>query len=155
LELVNSYLYNLYKDILVWERLQKPDKITKLLQALAFQIGSQVSYNELGNLIRLDIKSVEKYIGLLEKAFVIYRVLSFSKNIRNELKASRKIYFYDNGVRNALIVAFNPLSLRNDIGVLWENFMMAELLKKDAYSKNFAKRHFWRTKPTTRNRFNS
>jgi len=142
LELVNSYLY---KDILIWESLKKADKIAKLLQALAFQIGSQVSYNELAALVGMDIKTVEKYIDLLEKAFVLYKVSSFSRNLRNELKASRKIYFYDNGVRNALISAFNPLDLRDDTGMLWENFMMAELLKKDIYAKNFAKRWFWRT----------
>ncbi|GBR73713.1 putative AAA family ATPase [Candidatus Termititenax aidoneus] len=143
LELVNSYLY---KDVLIWENLQKTEKITKLLQALAFQVGSQVSYNELAGLVGLDLKTVEKYLDLLEKAFVIYRVTSYSNNLRNELKASRKIYFYDNGVRNALISAFNPLELRNDIGALWENFMMSELLKKDKYAKNFAHRWFWRTK---------
>ncbi|MDR1195912.1 MAG: ATP-binding protein [Endomicrobium sp.] len=142
LELVNSYLY---KDILIWENLKKADKITKLLQALAFQIGSQVSYNELASLVGLDLKTIEKYIDLLEKAFVLYRVLSFSRNLRNELKASRKVYFYDNGVRNALISAFNPINLRDDTGALWENFMMSEMFKKDIYSKNFARRWFWRT----------
>ena len=143
LELVNSYLY---KDVLVWENLQKAEKITKLLQALAFQTGSQVSYSELGTTIGLDSKTVEKYINLLEKAFVIYRISSYSNNLRNELKMSKKIFFYDNGVRNALISAFNPLSLRDDIGILWENFMMAELLKKDLYTNKFARRWFWRNK---------
>ncbi|MDR1941782.1 MAG: ATP-binding protein [Endomicrobium sp.] len=143
LELANSYLY---KDILLWGNLQKSDKITKLLQALAFQAGSQVSYNELAQIVGLNIKTVEKYIELLEKSFVVYKVSSFSRNLRNELKASIKIYFYDNGIRNALISAFNPISLRDDIGVLWENFIMSELLKKDMYAKNFARRWFWRTK---------
>ena len=143
LELVNSYLY---KDILIWENLQKAEKITKLLQALAFQIGSQVAYNEIAGFVGLDVKSVEKYLDLLEKAFVIYRITSYSNNLRNELKSSKKIYFYDNGVRNALISAFNPLELRNDVGALWENFIMSELLKKDLYDKNFAHRWFWRTK---------
>jgi len=143
LELVNSYLY---KDVLVWEKLQKAEKITRLLQALAFQIGSQVSYTEIAGLIGLDSKTVEKYIDLLEKAFIIYRLTSFSRNLRNELKTSKKIYFYDNGVRNALISAFNPLELRDDVGALWENFIMAELLKKDMYAKNYAHKWFWRTK---------
>ena len=143
LELVNSYLY---KDVLIWENLHKAEKISKLLQALAFQAGSQVSYSEIGTLVGMDSKTVEKYIDLLEKAFVIYRLTSYSGNLRNELKASKKIYFYDNGVRNALISAFNPIELRDDIGTLWENFMMAELLKKDMYSKNFARRWFWRNK---------
>jgi len=143
LELVNSYLY---KDVLVWEKLQKAEKINKLLQALAFQAGSQVFYSEIGAFTGLDSKTVEKYIELLEKAFVIYRLSSYSRNLRNELKASKKIFFYDNGVRNALISAFNPLELRDDIGTLWENFIMAELLKKDLYAKNFAHRWFWRNK---------
>ena len=143
LELVNSYLY---KDVLIWENLQKTEKITKLLQALAFQIGSQVSYAEIASLIGLDSKTVEKYIDLLENAFIIYRLTSYSGNLRNELKSSKKIFFYDNGVRNALISAFNPLELRDDIGQLWENFMMAELFKKDLYAKNFARRWFWRNK---------
>jgi len=143
LELVNSYLY---KDVLIWENVQKAEKITKLLQALAFQVGSQVSYSEIAVLVGLDSKTVERYIDLLEKAFVIYRLTSYSGNLRNELKTSKKIYFYDNGVRNALISAFNPLELRNDIGMLWENFIMAELLKKDMYAKNFAHRWFWRNK---------
>jgi len=143
LELVNSYLY---KDLLIWENLHKSEKITKLLQALAFQVGSEVSYSELAALVGIDGKTVEKYIDLLEKAFILYRLTSFSRNLRNELKNSKKIYFYDNGVRNALISAFNPLELRNDVGQLWENFIMAELLKKDLYSKNFAHRWFWRSK---------
>jgi len=143
LELVNSYLY---KDVLVWENLHKAEKVTKLLQALAFQIGSQVSYSEIAGLTGLDGKTVEKYIDLLEKAFVIYRLTSFSNNLRNELKNSKKIFFYDNGVRNALISAFNPLELREDTGQLFENFIMAEFLKKDLYAKNFARRWFWRTR---------
>ncbi|MDR3020396.1 MAG: ATP-binding protein [Treponema sp.] len=143
LELVNSYLY---KDVLIWEKLHKADKINKLLQALAFQAGSQVSYSEIGGIVGMDSKTVEKYIDLLEKAFVIYRMSSYSGNLRNELKASKKVYFFDNGVRNALISAFNPLELRDDIGTLWENFLMAELLKKDLYAKNYARRWFWRNK---------
>jgi len=143
LELVTSYLY---KDVLIWENLHKADKITRLLQALAFQTGSQVSYSEIGSFVGLDSKTVEKYIDLLEKAFVIYRLTPYSKNLRDELKTCKKIYFYDNGVRNALISAFNPLELRNDIGMLWENFIMAELYKKDMCGNKFARRWFWRTK---------
>ena len=140
---MNSYLY---KDILVWENLQKAEKITKLLQALAFQVGSQVSYSEIGSTVGLDSKTVEKYIELLEKAFVLYRLGSYSNNHRNEIKASKKIYFFDNGVRNALISAFNPLELRDDTGLLWENFMMAEFLKKTMYTAKFSRRWFWRNK---------
>jgi len=143
LELVTSYLY---KDVLIWENLHKAEKITRLLQALAFQLGSQISYSEIGSLVGLDSKTVEKYIDLLEKAFVLYRLTTYSKNLRNELKACKKVYFYDNGVRNALISAFNPLELRDDIGILWENFIMAELLKKDRNLKVFTHRWFWRTK---------
>jgi hypothetical protein len=143
LELVSSYLY---KDVLIWENLHKTDKITKLLQALAFQIGSQISYSEIATFVGLDSKTVEKYIDLLEKAFIIYRLTSYSSNLRNELKSSKKVYFYDNGIRNALISAFNPLELRDDVGKLWENFIMAELLKKDKNTKNFARRWFWRNK---------
>jgi len=143
LELVTSYLY---KDVFVWENLHKADKITRLLQALAFQTGSQVSYAEIASMVGLDSKTVEKYIDLLEKTFVIYRLTSYSRNLRDELKTCKKIYFYDNGVRNALISAFNPLELRDDIGILWENFIMAELLKKDKNTKKFARRWFWRTK---------
>ena len=143
LELVTSYLY---KDILIWENLKKTEKITRLLQALAFQVGSQVSYSEIGTMVGLDSKTVEKYIDLLEKVFIIYRLTSYSNNLRNELTTCKKVYFYDNGVRNALISAFNPLDLRDDIGLLWENFIMAELLKKDKNTRNFARRWFWRTK---------
>jgi len=143
LELVNSYLY---KDILLWENLRKAEKITKLLQALAFQIGFQVSYSEVASIVGMDSKTVERYIELLEKSFIIYRLTTYNRNLRDELKTSKKIYFYDNGVRNALISAFNPLELRDDIGVLWENFIMAELLKKDLYTNKFARRWFWRNK---------
>jgi len=100
-----------------------------LLQALAFQIGNQVSYTELGQLTGLNHETIENYISLLEKAFIIFRLPSFSRNIRNELKKSRKIYFIDNGIRNAVINQFNVPGLRNDMGALWENFMVAERIK--------------------------
>lgn len=112
-ELSNSYLY---KDILTWERIQKPDRLERLTQALALQIGNEVSYHKLGQMSGLDNETVEKYIILLEKAFIIFRLSSFSRNLRNELKKSRKIYFYDNGLRNAIINQFNPVGLRNDVG---------------------------------------
>lgn len=116
-QLSDSYLY---KDILMWEQIQKPDKVLKLLQALAFQLGAQVSYNELGQICGLDSKTVEKYIILLEQTFVIFRLSSFSRNLRNELKSSKKFYFYDNGIRNALIANFNFVESRSDAGALWE-----------------------------------
>jgi predicted AAA+ superfamily ATPase len=141
-ELATSYLY---KDILQWEGLKKSDKILKLLQALAFQVGSQVSYSELGQICGLDNKTVEKYIMLLEQAFVIFRLHSFSRNLRNELKFSKKIYFYDNGIRNALISNFNSLEFRQDVGALWENFLMAERMKRNNYAKHYTQIYFWRT----------
>ncbi|MEM9722061.1 MAG: ATP-binding protein [Bacteroidota bacterium] len=141
-ELTDSFLY---KDILQWENIKKPDKLISLLQALAFQVGNQVSYNELGKLTGLDNKTVEKYIGLLEQVFVIFRLGSFSRNLRNELKSSRKIYFYDNGIRNALISAFQPINLRNDIGALWENWIISERQKYIHYHKIWTNTYFWRT----------
>jgi predicted AAA+ superfamily ATPase len=141
--LTDSYLY---KDILSWDGIQKPDRITKLLQALAFQVGSQVSYNELAQLCSMDSKTVEKYILLLEKCFVIFRVGSFSRNLRNELKTSKKIYFVDNGVRNALIANFSPAEIRQDIGALWENFLMSERYKQNEYGSVFKNNYFWRLK---------
>jgi len=140
--LSESYLY---KDILMWEQIKKPDKLVRLMQALAFQIGHQVSYNELGQLVGLNNETIEKYIQLLEKTFIIFKLNSFSRNLRNELKSSRKIYFYDNGIRNALIANYSPIELRNDKGVLWENFMIGERIKKIRYEQKFANSFFWRT----------
>lgn len=142
-QLSDSYLY---KDILTWENIQKPEKLLRLLQALAFQVGSQVSYNELGTICGLDNKTVEKYINLLEQVFIIFRLSSFSRNLRNELKSSRKIYFYDNGIRNALIANFSQPELRTDIGALWENFMVSERMKFTHYNGTWANQYYWRTK---------
>ena len=141
-ELVNSFLY---KDILKWERIRKPDKIAKLLQALAFQMGQLVSYNELGQICGLDSKTVEQYIILLEQSYIIFRLSAFSRNLRNELKNSRKIYFYDNGIRNALISNFNLVEIRNDIGALWENFIISERIKKLNNNNIWVNNWFWRT----------
>jgi predicted AAA+ superfamily ATPase len=141
-QLTTSYLY---KDVLQWEKLKKSDKILKLLQALAFQIGSQVSYSELGQICGLDNKTVEKYITLLEQTYVVFRISSFSRNLRNELKFSKKIYFYDNGIRNTLISNFNSVELRQDVGALWENFLVAERIKRNSYTKYYAQTWFWRT----------
>lgn len=142
-ELTDSYLY---KDILTLESIKKPDKLTRLLKALALQIGSQVSYNEIGNLIGLDSKTVEKYIDILEKSFIIFRLGSYSRNQRNELKSSRKIFFWDLGIRNAIIGNLSQIENRTDTGELWENFVIAERLKKNAYSGSFAQSYFWRTR---------
>ena len=141
-QLSESYLY---KDILEWERIKKPDKLLKLLQALAFQIGNQVSFNELSNMLEIDKLTVEKYIILLEQSKVIFRLSSFSRNLRNELKSSKKIYFYDNGIRNALIANFTDVEMRNDIGALWENFMISERIKLLKYNEMWVNKWFWRT----------
>ena len=140
--LVNSYLF---KDVLTMENVRKPMLVEKVLQALAFQVGSEVSFNELGRIVGADNQTIERYIDLLQKVYVVYSLSSFSKNLRNELKKSRKIYFWDNGIRNSLIKNFNPLSLRNDTGPLWENYLITERLKHLHYSKKYANCYFWRT----------
>jgi len=140
--LTDSYLY---KDILMLENIKKSEKLVKLLQALAYQIGNQVSFNELAQICSLDSKTIEKYVSVLEQAFIIFRLGSFNKNLRNELKFSRKIYFYDNGIRNALISNFNLAENREDIGALWENFLVSERLKLNMYQENFVNSWFWRT----------
>ncbi len=142
-DLTDSYLY---KDIFMLGIIKKNDKLVKLLQALAFQVGSQVSYSELASLVGIDSKTVETYIDLMEKSYIVFRLPSFSRNMRNELKHSRKVYFYDNGVRNAVISAFSPLENRNDVGALWENFLVAERMKRNQYKKHWCNCYFWRTK---------
>ncbi len=142
-ELSDSYLY---KDILSLDSISKPDKLNRLLKALALQIGSQVSFNEVGNLVGLDSKTVERYVDVLEKSFIVFRIGSFSRNLRNELKSSRKIYFWDLGIRNAIIGNFAPIENRTDAGELWENFAIAERLKLNAYYGSFAQSGFWRTR---------
>jgi len=136
----------LYKDVLLLDQVKRPEALVKLLQALAFQVGSQVSYNELSQLCGIDAKTVEKYIVLLEQTYVIFRLGSFSRNLRTELKKSRKIYFYDNGIRNALIANFSQIENRSDMGALWENFLIAERLKTLSYNQVWANQWFWRNK---------
>ncbi|MCH7402573.1 ATP-binding protein [Belliella kenyensis] len=138
----DSYLF---KDVFALSNLRKPDQILKLLQALAYQVGSEVSYNELGMITGLDNETVEKYITLMEQTFIIFRVGSYSRNLRNELKKAKKIYFIDNGIRNSLINNFVPLENRTDVGALWENFLMSERLKKNALSGKYNIGYFWRT----------
>ncbi|HHB52852.1 MAG TPA: ATP-binding protein [Saprospiraceae bacterium] len=140
--LTNDYLY---KDILEWGKIKNATKINTILQALALQLGNEVSYNELSKIVGLDKETVEKYIDLLEKSFVIFRLKSFNRNIRKELRKSKKIYFYDNGIRNALIANFSPLSIRNDKGALWENFLITERLKYQEIQEKIINRYFWRT----------
>ncbi len=141
-QLADSYLY---KDVLQWERIKKPEKLLKLLQALAYQMGSEVSYNELAQVVGLDKETISNYITLLEQAQVIFRLGSFSRNLRNELKFARKIYFYDNGIRNALINNFADIEMRQDIGALWENYLISERLKRNEYNGVYANSYFWRT----------
>lgn len=140
--LTDSYLY---KDIFAFGGIKKSTKLITLLQALAYQVGSQVSYAELANTCGLDGKTVESYIDILEKSYIVFRLPSFSRNLRNELKHSRKIYFYDNGVRNALISNFSPVAIRTDVGALWENFLVSERFKRNEYNDHWCNRYFWRT----------
>jgi len=142
-QLTNSYLY---KDILSFSGIRKPQVLEKILRALALQLGNEVSYNELAQLVGVDKNTVANYIDLLEKGYVIFRLTSFSRNLRNEIKTNQKIYFYDTGVRNAIIGNFNALDSRSDIGGLWENFLITERLKKKAYEGSLANSYFWRTK---------
>ncbi len=141
--LTDAYLY---KDILSWESIKHPDKLQTLLRALAYQVGSQVSYNELSQMCSMDSKTVERYINLLEQCYILFRLPSFSRNLRHELKSSRKIYFYDNGIRNALIADYRAPEVRQDIGALWENFVIAERMKSNEYYHRWVNRYFWRTK---------
>jgi predicted AAA+ superfamily ATPase len=141
--LTNSYLY---KDILLLGNIKKPDILEKIVQALAHQIGQEVSYNELAQLVGVNKETVSSYIQLLEKAFIVFRVNAFSRNLRNEIKFNKKIYFYDNGIRNAILSSFNALDLRNDKGALWENFLIAERIKYLNYNNIYGNYYFWRTK---------
>jgi hypothetical protein len=140
--IASSYLY---KDIFNWRQIKKPALLENILQALALQLGNEVSYLELAQLTGSDNETVERYIDLLEKSFVIFRLGSLSRNLRNELKKSRKIYFYDNGIRNTIIKNFNPLAMRQDVGALWENFMIVERMKLQAYNNIQVNKWFWRT----------
>jgi len=136
---------SLYRDVLALEKIKKPEKLVKLLQALAYQMGQEVSYHELGQIVDPDNQTVEKYVDLLEKSYVILRLQPLSRNLRKELKTKRKIYFYDNGVRNAVIAQLHPLELRQDKGALWENFLLSERLKHLHYAGIRTNRFFWRT----------
>jgi len=141
--LLNSYLY---LDILAQSDLRKPEILDKLVQALALQIGNEVNYSELGQILSVDKNTVSRYIEILEKGFVIFKLGSFSRNVRNEIKTNRKIYFYDNGIRNMIIGNFDPLDIRQDKGALWENFLISERVKQNEYKQSLARKYFWRTK---------
>jgi len=140
--LASSYLY---RDILSFSEIRKPEILDNLLLALALQVGSEVNYNELAQTIGVNKITIQKYIDILEKGYIVFRLNSFSRNLRNEIKRNRKIYFYDNGIRNMIIGNFNPLKLRTDVGALWENFLISERRKQNIYKETFARMYFWRT----------
>lgn len=140
--ITNNYLY---KDILSYGGIKKPEILQKLVRALALQLGSEVSYTELSRTVGADKQTIENYIGLLEQSFVIFRLSSYSRNLRKEIQKGKKIYFYDNGIRNAVISNFAPLEFRNDVGALWENMMISERIKRNVYFRSYAQSYFWRT----------
>lgn len=142
LELVNTYLL---KDILAYQDVRQPQKLRDLLMLLAYQIGHEVSLNELSNQLGINKQSVERYLDLLSKVFIIYKRAGYSNNLRKEVTKSSRWYFYDNGVRNAVINSFAPMALRNDVGALWENYILSERLKRNAYYREFVNNYFWRT----------
>lgn len=143
LSLTSGYLY---KDVFNYQEIRKPELLPNLLEALARQVSQEVSYNELAQLLDSDPLTIKRYMDLLEKSFVIFRLRSFSRNLRNEIKKSRKIYFYDNGIRNALINNFQSVRTRTDIGALWENFLVSERSKSLSYQQIHANQYFWRTR---------
>ncbi|RPI16406.1 MAG: ATP-binding protein [Ignavibacteriae bacterium] len=140
--LAGSYLY---KDILNFDLIRNTSLLDKLLRALALQVGSEVSYHEIAQLTGSDNKTIEKYIDLLEKSYVLFRLPAFAGNLRNEIKKGKKIYFYDNGIRNAIIGNYNNIDNRSDIGQLWENFIISERIKYLNNNKIYARSYFWRT----------
>ena len=142
IQLSDSYLY---KDLLGYEGIRKPEILENLLKALALQLGREVSYNELSRTLQIDKNTVKNYIDLLEKVFVIFRLPAFSRNMRKEISRGKKIYFFDNGIRNSVISNFQPFSLRSDKGALWENFLISERMKTLHYRKKRVKHYFWRT----------
>ncbi len=142
-QLVKSYLY---RDILVFSDIRKPEVLEKLIQALALQIGNEVNYNELSQIVGINKSTIQKYIEILEKGYIVFRLSSYSKNVRNEIKRNKKIYFYDNGVRNMVLGNFSNLDLRQDKGSLWENFLISERKKQNIYKDTSTKMYFWRTR---------
>ncbi len=142
MELTQNYLY---KDLLGLELMRKPLLLEKLLQALALQLGQEVTFHELGQLLGTEHRTVEKYLQLLEKCYIVFTLPALSRNLRNELKKGRKVYFVDNGVRNAIVKNFNPLALRTDAGALWENFIISERRKWLHYHRQWVNSYFWRT----------
>jgi uncharacterized protein len=145
-EILNSLVDNyLFKDLLEFDKIKKSYKILDLLKLICFQIGKEVSLSELSNYLDLNQRTVEKYLDLLEKVFVLKRVYGFSRNLKKEVTKNSRYYFYDNGVRNAIVNNFNEMENRNDLGELWENYLFSERLKKQEYNKIYANNYFWRT----------
>lgn len=140
--LAGSYLY---KDLLMLEQIKKPILLEKILAALALQLGSEVSYSDIANTVRADANTVEKYIDMLEKAYIIFRLPALNKNVRNEIRKGKKIYFWDNGIRNAVVGNFQPVQTRTDVGALWENYIISERMKNNRYDELNSKSYFWRT----------
>jgi len=140
--LATSYLY---KDLLNFEGIRKPELLNKILQALAWKVGSEVSFNELSRTVQADKNTVANYLDLLEKAFIIKKLSPFSRNLRSEISSSRKFYFVDNGIRNAIIGNYAPIASRNDIDGLWENFLISERQKLLSYAGFYGQTYFWRT----------
>lgn len=141
-EIINSYLL---KDILIYEGIKNSSKIYDLLRMIAFQTGKEVSLQELGNQLQISKNTVERYLDLLSKVFVLFKINGFSRNLRKEITKSSRWYFYDNGIRNGLIRNFNRLDMRNDVGELWENYVASERIKKQNYHKIQKENYFWRT----------
>lgn len=141
-ELASSYLF---KDVLALDKIRSPDLLLDIIKCLSFQVGSEVSLNEIANTVKTDVKTVGRYIDVLEKMFILKKIRGFSRNLRNEISQKAKYYFLDNGLRNAVISQFNPLNLRNDVGQLWENFVFMELVKKSNNAGRLDQYYFWRT----------
>ena len=141
-EIAHSYLL---KDILELDKIKNSKTLLSLVRLIAFQMGNEVSHTELAQKLGIDAKTVSRYLDLLEKGFVLYNLRGFSRNLRKEITRKSKYYFYDNGIRNALIANFNPLNMRDDIGHLWENFLFIERIKKQAYTAISVNNYFWRT----------
>ncbi|HMQ84190.1 MAG TPA: DUF4143 domain-containing protein, partial [Saprospiraceae bacterium] len=141
-ELMNSYLL---KDILEFENIKNSDKIFDLLRLVAFQVGSEISYTEMGRQLSMSKNTVEKYLDLLSKVYILHSVNAFSRNLRKEIVKGKKWYFYDNGIRNILIANMNPIEIRNDVGALWENYIISERIKYQRYNRMLVYNYFWRT----------
>jgi predicted AAA+ superfamily ATPase len=142
-ELTSSYLY---KDVFKFGHINKPNELQRIVQLLAHQIGSEIVVSELAQAAGTSSQTVKRYIDILEKAFIVFRLPALSRNVRNEIKKSKKLFFYDNGIRNAVIANYNLLNNRTDIGILWENYLVSERIKKNAYANFYGHTYFWRTK---------